>query len=289
MRPLRNITGATAGLEAYKTMKTRIITAVVLLPLFLLALWVLPTVVTAALFMILAALAAFELLHSTQLVRHPRLLTYTMVMAALTALWSWLGGTYVWALLGILAFYMILFGEMMVSHVKLQLDRISLCMAAGVLVPFLLTSLVRIQGMEHGRIFVIIPLIMSFVSDTGGYFAGRAFGKHKLAPAISPKKTVEGAVGGVLAAIAVMLLYGLVLQLAFHMEVNYLYCAVYGALGSFGAIFGDLSMSVIKRQTGIKDYGKLFPGHGGVLDRFDSVLVAGPLAELLLLLIPLAV
>jgi phosphatidate cytidylyltransferase len=270
-------------------MKTRIITAAVLLPLFLLALWVLPTVVTAVLFMVLAAVGAYELLHTTQLVSHPRLLGYTMVMAALTALWSWLGGSYAMALLGVLAFYMILFGEMMASHVKLRLDRIALCMAAGVLVPFLLTSMVRIHGMEHGRIFIMIPLIMSFVSDSGAYFVGCAIGKHKLAPVISPKKSVEGAVGGVVATMVVMLLYGLVLQLVFHMEVNYLYCVIYGLLGSWGAVFGDLSMSVIKRQTGIKDYGSLFPGHGGVLDRFDSMLVAGPLAELLLLLIPLAV
>ena len=133
------------------------------------------------------------------------------------------------------------------------------------------------------------PFILAFLSDTGAYFAGRAFGKHKLAPVISPHKTVEGVVGGVLGAIFGMLIFCLVMQLGFKMQVNYLYAVLYGVVGSLGAVFGDLCFSVIKRQTGMKDYGNLIPGHGGVLDRFDSMMVVGPLSELLLLLLPVAV
>lgn len=136
---------------------------------------------------------------------------------------------------------------------------------------------------------MFIPFILAFLSDTGAYFAGRAFGKHKLAPVISPHKTVEGVVGGVLGATLGMLIFCLVMQLGFKMQVNYLYAVLYGVVGSLGAVFGDLCFSVIKRQTGIKDYGNLIPGHGGVLDRFDSMMVVGPLSELLLLLLPVAV
>lgn len=136
---------------------------------------------------------------------------------------------------------------------------------------------------------MFIPFILAFLSDTGAYFAGRAFGKHKLAPVISPHKTVEGVVGGVLGAIFGMLIFCLVMQLGFKMQVNYLYAVLYGVVGSLGAVFGDLCFSVIKRQTGMKDYGNLIPGHGGVLDRFDSMMVVGPLSELLLLLLPVAV
>ena len=84
-------------------------------------------------------------------------------------------------------------------------------------------------------------------------------------------------------------IYALVLDLAFGFTVNYLLALLYGFVGSFGAVFGDLCFSVIKRQTGIKDYGNLIPGHGGVLDRFDSMMIVGPLVEVLMILVPMAV
>ena len=79
------------------------------------------------------------------------------------------------------------------------------------------------------------------------------------------------------------------IQKVYCFEINYIFAVIYGILGSVGAVFGDLSFSVIKRQTGIKDYGNLIPGHGGILDRFDSMMVVGPLAEILLILLPLTV
>jgi phosphatidate cytidylyltransferase len=96
-------------------------------------------------------------------------------------------------------------------------------------------------------------------------------------------------VGGILGAMVGMVIYALVLQFAFGFAVNYIFAVIYGLLGSVAAVFGDLVFSAIKRQTGIKDYGKLIPGHGGVLDRFDSMVMVAPLAELLLLVLPLAV
>ena len=147
----------------------------------------------------------------------------------------------------------------------------------------------RIHVDEYGRYFILIPFVLAFLSDTGAYFAGRAFGKHKLAPVISPKKTVEGVFGGVFGAIVGMMLYCLVLQHFFNFRVNYIFALIYGVIGSAAAVFGDLCFSVIKRQTGIKDYGNLIPGHGGILDRFDSMVVVAPLTELLMILLPLAV
>ena len=99
---------------------------------------------------------------------------------------------------------------------------------------------------------------------------------HKLAPNISPKKSVEGVFGGVVGAIIGMILYCLILHKAFSFTPNYWFAVIYGILGSVAAVFGDLCFSVIKRQTGVKDYGNLFPGHGGVLDRFDSVMLTAP-------------
>lgn len=270
-------------------MKTRILASAVLLPLLLLIVLAAPKIYTAILFGLMAAIAAYELLNGTGLVKHPRLCVYSMVSAFWCVLWCSLHIGYQWLLLGILIFWVALFAEMMASDMKLGFDKIACCLAGGVFVPLLLGSLVRIHGGQQGRFFILVPFVMAFLSDTGAYFAGLRFGKHKLAPTISPKKTVEGVVGGVVGAIVGMLLYCLVLSLFFKMQMNYLAAVVYGALGSVAAVFGDLCFSVIKRQTGIKDYGNLIPGHGGILDRFDSMMVVGPLAELLLLLLPLTV
>ena len=271
-------------------MKTRIIAAVALLPLLLIVVLALPKIFTAILFGLMAAIAACELLRGTGLVKHTRLTVYAMVMGFAVCLWSYFGTPYIWGLLGVVLFVVINFAEMMANHVKLQLEKITLCMLAGLLVPFLFSSLVRIHAVDGtGRYFIMIPFVMAFLSDTGAYFTGKFLGKHKLAPVISPKKTVEGVVGGVLGAIIGMVVYGMVLRYAFGFTVNYFFAAVYGLIGSLGAVFGDLCFSVIKRQVGIKDYGNLIPGHGGILDRFDSMMVVGPLAELLLILIPVAV
>ena len=137
--------------------------------------------------------------------------------------------------------------------------------------------------------FILVPFILAFISDSGAYFAGKFLGKHKLAPTISPKKTIEGAVGGILGAIVGMLIYGVILQLAFGFQINYAAAILYGVIGSVAGVFGDLCFSVIKRQTGIKDYGNLIPGHGGILDRFDSMVMIAPLVEILMILLPVAV
>lgn len=270
-------------------MKTRVIAASVLTPLLLIVVLFLPKVVTAILFGLACAMMSYELLYRTGLVRHTRLNIYAMVMSFLMSIWCFLDMPYAWGMLGLLVYFLALFAELMASHVKVRFDRVCVCFVAGVLIPFLFCSLVRIHGTRDGRFFIMIPFVLAWLSDSGAYFAGRAFGQRKLAPVISPKKTVEGMVGGILSAMVGMVVYMLILNLVFGFEVNYIYALVYGLLGSLGGVLGDLSFSVIKRQTGIKDYSKLIPGHGGMLDRFDSMIVVGPLVEALLLLLPVAV
>lgn len=270
-------------------MKTRVIAAVALLPLLLIVILVLPEIFTAILAGLMMSIAAYELLYGTGLVRHSRLIVYSMLMAFLVALWSYFGAQQKYALNGVILFWVALFSEMMASHVKLNFDKTAMCIVAGLLIPYVFTSLVRIHNMVSGRFLILIPFVLAFLSDTGAYFAGRAFGQHKLAPVISPHKTIEGVFGGVLAAMLGMLLYCFILQVGFKFRVNYGFALVYGLLGSLGGVFGDLSFSVIKRQTGIKDYGNLIPGHGGILDRFDSMMIVGPLTEALLLLLPVVV
>lgn len=288
MKPSVSIIGATAVLEVSEV-KTRIIAAAALLPLLLLVVLAAPKIYTAIVFGLMAAIAAWEFLAGTGLVKHPRLCIYAMLSAFWCVLWCGLNVGYVGLLLGILIFWVALFAEMMLSDMKLTMEKVAFCFVAGVILPLLLGSLVRIHGWEKGRFFILVPFVMAFLSDTGAYFVGLKFGKHKLAPTISPKKTVEGVLGGIGGAIIGMLIFTLVLQAFFKMQVNYLAAILYGVAGSAAAVFGDLCFSVIKRQTGIKDYGNLIPGHGGILDRFDSMMVVGPLAEALLLLLPIAV
>lgn len=129
--------------------------------------------------------------------------------------------------------------------------------------------------------FIFLILGFAWGGDSAAYFAGRAFGKHKLAPVVSPKKTVEGAVGGVVGGAVLVLIAALIMNQTLDLEMPLWSAVVLGAVGAVLGEIGDLSFSVIKRQTGIKDYGHIFPGHGGVLDRFDSVLFVAPFAELL--------
>ena len=267
-------------------MKTRILAAAVLLPLLLLFLLVLPKVFTAVLFSAMAALGAYELMQGTKLVTHKRLTVYAMVFAFFVPLWSFFGQVYALALVGILFFMALLYMELLIAKGQMAYSQIAVTFLAGIIVPFMLSAVVRIYATEKGRFLVFIPFVLSMVSDSGAYFAGRFFGKHKLAPVVSPNKTVEGVVGGVVMTVLGMIVYCLIMQFGFGLRVNYFYAVIYGILGAMAGVFGDLSFSAVKRNTGIKDYGNLIPGHGGILDRFDSTTVVAPLTEVLLLLIP---
>ena len=121
-------------------------------------------------------------------------------------------------------------------------------------------------------LLVWLVLITAFVTDIMAYFSGYFFGKHKLCPKISPKKTIEGSIGGTLGTMLVSGLFG-----HFVMPQLMVHCMIMGAMGAVFSQFGDLTASIFKRKMGIKDYGNLIPGHGGILDRFDSVLFTAPL------------
>ena len=270
-------------------MLKRTITGAVLVAVLVAVLLFMPAWCTGVLLSVMVAVAADELLKTTGLVDNVHLLGGAAVTAVSVVWWCFFGMVYAWALGVLLVFVVLCFAQLLRTHGKLPFQQVAMTMVAGLLIPFLLSALVRIRIMENGVYFVEATFVMAFMTDTGAYLVGCAIGKHKLCPIISPKKTVEGLCGGILGGIIGMVIYGIVLHNAFGFTVNYLYAAIYGALGAGFATFGDLMFSVIKRQTGIKDYGKLLPGHGGILDRFDSVTVVAPLAELLLLILPLAV
>lgn len=270
-------------------MKLRILIAVILLPLMLFIMLGLDPLVSVIIVACLCAVATFELLYNTRLVRNFRMITYSMIMSFLIAFWGYYGSPYPMALGGIIVFCALMFAEMLISHGKMPFSKACICFMAAIVVPYLFSSIGRIMAMERCRNYILLPFALAFASDAGAYFVGVFFGKHKFVPNISPNKTWEGLFGGILISVLAAVIYGLVLQFAFKMSVNYWYAIVFGIIGSLAGTFGDLCFSAIKRQTGIKDFGNLIPGHGGVLDRFDSMIMVAPLVELLLLLMPVAV
>lgn len=149
---------------------------------------------------------------------------------------------------------------------------------AGILyIGWLLSYLVSLRGLEDGRNWIFLALFTTFASDTAAFFVGRALGRHPLAPSISPGKTWEGAVGGVLGAVLVSLFFVLPTPLSLNPYLNWGQAILLGLLVSVFGQIGDLTESLLKRNVGVKDSGTLIPGHGGVLDRVDSIVFAGVL------------
>lgn len=137
----------------------------------------------------------------------------------------------------------------------------------------LLTFCIRLRMFEHGIVWVLLALAISWLQDTGAYFAGRRFGKRKMYPRVSPKKTWEGLAGGVATAIAGVF----VVRAVWLPELSAVDAVVLGAGGAIAGVLGDLAESLLKRSFDVKDSGWILPGHGGMLDRIDSVLFVAPL------------
>lgn len=269
-------------------MKTRIIVAVIGVPLlvvvvFFAPLWGLGAVVGA-----IAAGVSWELLRCAAPGAGIRIRIYAAVSAAAIPVGEsfGIGGTTM--LLAAFLLFLLVFCEVMYSfrdERPLDYSVAALALFAGAVIPALLASLVRLGEEGLGPVYVLLPFVAAFSSDSGAYFIGIGLGKHKLAPRLSPNKTIEGSAGGFLSAVGMMLLYGVILKSAGY-GVNYAVIAVYGFFGSLVCQLGDLSFSAVKRECGVKDYGSLIPGHGGMLDRFDSMIFVAPAIELLVLWVP---
>ena len=140
--------------------------------------------------------------------------------------------------------------------------------------------------MQNGVYIFALVFVAAWMCDVFAYFTGRFFGKHKLAPHLSPKKTVEGSIGGIIFAVLGCMLYGLIVDLATDLHARYLVLACLGLSLSVISQIGDLWASLIKREHGIKDYSQMLPGHGGVMDRFDSILAISTVLMALCMVFP---
>lgn len=144
-----------------------------------------------------------------------------------------------------------------------------------VYIPFLFSHMLFIEKLDYGDIILWLPFLTAWFTDTFAYFVGVYMGRVKLCPRISPKKTVEGALGGIAGSIALSTLSGYIFNMQ-GIEIGIIHFVIIGFLCSVASELGDLAASYIKRYTGIKDFGNIIPGHGGIMDRFDSILFTAP-------------
>ena len=196
----------------------------------------------------------------------------------------WLG-TKDYYLAGVSAVMIALLFVYVFTFPKYHADQVMTAFFGIVYVAVNLSFIYQTRRLPGGEFTVWLIFICAWGCDTMAYVAGRLFGKRKMAPVLSPKKTVEGAVGGVIGAAVIGAIYAAVVRIFTHAGISMIFIyAMISAVGALVSMVGDLAASAIKRNHEIKDYGKLIPGHGGILDRFDSVIITAPIIYLLAVL-----
>ena len=265
-------------------MLKRILTAAVALPIVVFLLWLNNPLVIMIAMTLVSVLSVAEVLIATKYFSNRGLTAVCMVFVA--ALPSFLYFEEIIRFFPMLAgtFLLVLFLIMLYDHKNVKFQEISLMTFVAFLIPISLSTVFFLHKMgKHGLFYVILAFLIPWISDAGAYFVGSALGKHKMAPNISPKKSWEGFFGGIVAAIVSVLVVGFgypwaesLLNGSADFMVNIWLLVVVAIVGSVLGVIGDFSASLLKRQCEVKDFGSILPGHGGILDRFDSMLFAAP-------------
>lgn len=175
----------------------------------------------------------------------------------------------------------ILFLHVILSNMKINIIDISVTLFGIAYIVLFFAFVAILRGVEHGRLLVWYIFFAAWGTDILAFVIGRHFGKHYFSE-ISPKKTIEGCIGGIIGAVVFVLIYTLFINKYFGMNINYYIIAGFAVIWSLLGQIGDFAASTIKRFNGIKDFSNLLPGHGGMLDRFDSVIFIAPFAYVLL-------
>lgn len=273
-------------------MGKRILVAVIFVPILFVVMMFLPPVVWTVLVALISAMAAYELLRATGegKVSAP-MKVITIVAAAAIPIGCWLGkGTMV---IGVAAFAVLACCFWCAIRTydedggNIRLYQVLLCGFGGVVISAGLSSLVALKCMENGRYLVLFAVLLTFITDGGAYFAGVFLGKHRGITKVSPNKSLEGYIGGLVTGVIFAVAYGLIVSAITDRPMNYVILVLCGLVGALFTELGDLSFSLIKRQYDVKDYGNLLPGHGGMLDRFDSMIFCGPVVLFFVTLAPM--
>ena len=262
------------------SLQSRVLVAVIGVPVLAWVVLGAPSVVMLIALAILGGIGAMELQKCVSGVKHDRLTNLSFTYAFFTVACYYFRPHLVTVLFVLAA--LIFFGYAICKAGEVKFAQIMAGLFGSIAIGYSFSAFLRMESSGIHRAYLLLPFVLSFACDTFAYFAGRAFGKHKLAPKVSPKKTIEGSIGGIAGNVVCGLLFVLVMDRAFGAGISYGAMALLALLCSIVAQVGDLSFSLIKREFGIKDYGHLFLEHGGVLDRFDSVLFVTPVIEIIL-------
>jgi len=255
---------------------TRVLTSIVLVPVLFAVVWLMPPAYFAGLVIIAAAIGQYELYAMARVRGITPLTILGIVLGALIVLTvyrpilPYRGGPYFWITLCVFAVIVArLFAR---RPVEGAIEDIAVTLFGIIYVALLFAFQVAIHAGPPGKKWLAFLYLVIWASDTGAYYVGTAFGKHRLYEKISPKKSIEGLMGGVLASVLVAILCKLWLVPL----LGIIEAAALGAVLALAGTVGDLAESLIKRSAGVKDSGTIIPGHGGILDRMDSILFAAP-------------
>jgi phosphatidate cytidylyltransferase len=279
-------------------MKQRLISAAVGLPLAAVVIFFYDTILLNIAMAAVTFAAVYEIFVATKYLNSRGLILISFIFAAYVP-FSRIAKLRVLSLCFCFGFIFALFIFLLFNHRTMRFEQIGTVFMITLLLSFSFSCIVftrdyfkmREFAPRLGMFYIILIFLGAWITDAGAYFMGRLFGRHKLAPEISPKKTVEGAVGGFVFAvvffIAAALIYAACVAAAGRqVTVNYPALVILAVLSAAAAIVGDLSASIIKRECNIKDFGNVIPGHGGVMDRFDSVMFVAPIVYIFLQVMP---
>lgn len=263
------------------SLQSRVLVSVIGVPIIIwVVLWA-PSIVMAIALALLAGIAGMELQQCVSGQKRGEVVGLSAIFPVFSVMWYWERPDHI-ALLCIIE-VVFFFGYAIFKGGEVKFAQLMAVFFAGICIAYSFAGFVRIEATGVHRGVLLLPFILSFACDTFAYCAGLTLGRHKLAPKVSPKKTVEGSIGGLLGNVAAGELFVFVMErFCGGSPMGYGAMAILAVLCGVVAQIGDLSFSLIKREYGIKDYGHLFLAHGGVLDRFDSVLFVTPLIELAL-------
>jgi len=260
-------------------MKQRMLTAVIGLPLILLVLFSpIPAVILAV--MAASLIGLYEYMKAVGIWENKPLCIMGMLAAVLIPLCFRMK---IGSIQTILYLYVAaLFVLLLIDNKKTTWSQLSYLAMGLVYIPYFLSHILYIRDMELGRFYIWLVFIGAFITDSCAYFVGCGIGKRKLCSTISPKKTVEGAIGGIVGCGIAFLIFGVVVNLGFAVQFSLWRLFIAGILCAVISEVGDLVASMLKRQFAIKDFGNLLPGHGGILDRCDSIILVAPALFLIL-------
>ncbi len=272
-------------------MAKRLISAAIAIPLGLVVVILNNELLYYIAMTLLSVVAVYELFMATKYLKNKLISALSLIFVAIVPFVYWIDELRRHVKLIYLCFIILLAFAMIAKHERVKFEQVALVSFISLAIPLALNTLsfIRTNFPEHAIFYIVYIMLSVWVGDAGAYFVGTFLGKHKMCPKISPKKTWEGFFGGIVTTGVVALITCFVYEFidtvinngVHTFSVNWLYLVGLSLVLSVLGVLGDLSASLIKRECSVKDFGNILPGHGGVLDRFDSVLFAAPFAYML--------